>query len=492
MPEDHGVIDTTIARPIAPSGIGHIFDVPSKRHRIPLRVHNRSDAEDRFIVSISPFRSMSRNVVSVVELGYVGLPLACSLAREGLMVNGMDLDRNRVDAINRGMSPLRGEEPGLPELLSEVVSNDMMAATDDPSILREAEAIFVCVNTPMDESKRPMLGSLEGAIRDIGRNLSGDPLVSVESTIPPGTMDGLVLPVLEEESGLCGGRDFSLVHCPERVMPGRLLLNMSTYQRVLGGLDVRSLERGRSYYSRLVEAEIHETDLISAEISKTVENAYRDVQIAFANEVAMACERLGANVFEIRRLVNTSPFRDMHYPGSGVGGHCIPKDPWLLVSSVQGENMDLIPTARSVNDGMPMHLANMAMETIRESGIEGTPRISIMGLGFLKDSGDVRNSPTIQVVKALHDRADLIIHDPFVDEWGGVPLTGDIEEALSGSDCAVFVTDHSAYQTLMLPHMASLMRNRIIVDGRNLFDGDKCQRAGFIYSGVGKGRRPGP
>ncbi len=431
---------------------------------------------------------MSEDRVSVVGLGYVGLPLACRLAESGLDVLGMDMDRDRIKAISEGRNPLRGDEPGLSDLLSDVVSEGRLKATDEFSMLSDVSGIFVCVNTPMDDDKKPLLAPLEQAIRDVGRNMSQDTLVSVESTIPPGTMEGMVLPFLERESGMKAGRDFSLVHCPERVMPGRLLLNMRTYDRGMGGLDEDSLSKGREYYSRIVEADIHGTDLKSAEISKTVENAYRDVQIAFANEVALACEQLGADVFVVRRLVNTSPFRDMHYPGSGVGGHCIPKDPWLLVSSVSRESMGLITTARGINDGMPLHLVKLIRETIEEASVNWRPRIAILGLGFLKDSGDLRNSPAIPVIEALKAEADLIVHDPYVEEWDTAPLTSDLKGALSGADCAVFVTDHSVYQTIMLSTMASLMRTRIIVDGRNLFDAEKCERAGFLYAGIGKGK----
>jgi len=433
---------------------------------------------------------MRGDTVSVVGLGYVGLSIACKLAERELRVLGVDNDRERVNTIAAGKNPLRGEEPGLPELLSKVVSEGRLTATDNPSLISGADAVFVCVDTPMDRDRRPVLTSLEGAVKDTGRNLSRGALVSVESTIPPGTMDGLVLPTLEKESGMTAGRDFSLVHCPERVMPGRLLLNMRTYQRTLGGLDQRSIERAREYYSLLVEAEIHETNMVSAEITKTVENAYRDVQIAFANEVALACEQLGADAFEIRRLVNTSPFRDMHHPGSGVGGHCIPKDPWLLVSAVSRESMRLIPTARSINDGMPLHLVELARNAMARAGVGGRrPKVTILGLGFLRGSGDARNSPAVPVIDALMDEADVIVHDPYVDMGHSAPLTSDLEEALSGSDCAIFVTDHNVYRTITLVEMASLMRTRVIVDGRNLFDADECERADFVYAGIGKGRK---
>jgi UDP-N-acetyl-D-mannosaminuronic acid dehydrogenase len=433
---------------------------------------------------------MSEDTVSVVGLGYVGLPLACKLAESGLKVIGIDKDEIRVSYIHAGRNPLKGEEPGLDELLESVVSLGILTASKDTSAISGTDAVFVCVNTPMEDKRRPDLGPLENAIRDIGRNMINGTLISIESTIPPGTMDGMVLPILEEESGLKAGKDFFLVHCPERVMPGRLLLNMSTYQRTLGGLDEESIKKARTYYSRLVNAEIHETDMLSAEITKTVENAYRDVQIAFANEVALACEELGADAFKIRKLVNTSPFRDMHYPGSGVGGHCIPKDPWLLVSSVSKDTTDLIPKARKINDMMPIHLAQLARMAMAEAGvdIEGA-KVTILGLGFLKDSGDTRNSPAKLIIDEFIEDSDVVVHDPYANEEYRAPLTKKLDEALDGSDCAIFVTDHTIYETLTLDFISSRMRTNVIVDGRNLFDAEKCENAGFYYSGIGKGRK---
>jgi len=422
-----------------------------------------------------------------VGMGHVGLPLACVLASKGFNVVGIDKEPTRVDSVNDGLISLKGEEPDLASLLKEMVDSGRLSASIDPSHIRGSEAVFVCVNTPLDQRNEPYLEGLKSALEDIGGNLEPGMLVSVESTLPPGTMDRMVRPLLERLSRLSAGRDFYLVHCPERVMPGRLLRNMRSCERILGGNDARSLERGRGYYGMLVEAEIHPTDLLSAEIVKTAENTYRDVQIAFANEVALACEKLGADAYEIRELVNTAPYRDMHLPGSGVGGHCIPKDPWLLVSAVGRDLMELIPTARTINDSMPGHLASLAREALEAIGvpIEGA-KIAIMGLGFLRDSGDPRNSPALRVINDLSE-ANLVVHDPFADEGCGVPLTSDMEEALRRADCAVFVTDHSIYQEMKLEWMGGLMAHRVIADGRNLFDAEACREAGFVYVGVGKG-----
>ena len=426
--------------------------------------------------------------VAVAGLGYVGLPLACILGESGFKTIGMDIDPLRVKTINEGRSPIVGDEPGLSELLERVVKNGSLVATTDIKSYANADGIFVCVDTPIDRSKRPDLTILRSAVTTIGRYLHKGVLVSIESTLPPLTMNNIVIPILEKESGLIAGKDFLVVHCPERVMPGKLLQNMRKVERVLGGLDSESIKKGAYYYSKIVQAEIHPTDLLSAEISKTTENAYRDVQIAFANEIGLLCENLGADAFEIRRLVNTCPFRDMHIPGSGVGGHCLPKDSWLLLSGVPNNNAKVIPDARAINESMPLHLSELAREAILKARVSMVkPKVAILGLAFLRDSDDVRESPAIKVIDDMENDYDLIVHDPFVKNRYKVDLTRDLENALLGADCAIFVTDHTVYRNLDLQKVKRLMRTPVIVDGRNLFNRYDAERKGLIYRGIGKG-----
>ncbi|MDD1771058.1 MAG: nucleotide sugar dehydrogenase, partial [Methanomassiliicoccales archaeon] len=354
-----------------------------------------------------------------------------------------------------------------------------------------SKAFFVCVDTPVGKDKKADLTILKTVSVQLGKVLGKGCLVSVESTLPPRTMTDVVIPLLEEGQGLKAGRDFHVVHCPERVMPGRLLLNMKSYSRVLGGIDQASIEAALVYYRQLVEAEIFPTDLTSAELCKTVENTYRDVQIAFANEVALICEQLGADAYNVRRLVNTCPFRDMHLPGSGVGGHCLTKDPWLLLSAVN-EADGLISRARQINDSMPEHLADLVEESLKEAGIKlKDARLSVMGLSFLRDSDETRNSPSKVVIDRFDGKAKaVVVHDPFAQESYKVKITRQVEEALRGSDCAIFVTDHSEYLRLDLKRIKAQMRTPIIVDGRNIFNAEKCRAAGLAYRGIGKGAKP--
>jgi len=349
--------------------------------------------------------------------------------------------------------------------------------------------VFICVDTPINENKDPRFTHLINAIEQVGGNISAGVLVVVESTIAPGTMRGMILPALEKKSGLKTGRDLFLAHCPERVMSGKLLNNLKNVDRVLGGFDKRSTEMAIEWYTPIMKAKLHTTDMTSAEVAKTAENAYRDVQIAFANEVGLICEKLGLDAFEIRRLVNTCPFREMHVPGAGVGGHCLPKDPWLLVYGGKEADPKLIPAARKVNDSMPAHVAEMAVEAMKEIGIKrgkGTC-VAVFGLAFLDNSGDTRNSPASSVIKQLKGKYRVIGHDPYVTEFEGVEIVRDLDAALKMADCAIFLTRHKEYTMLTLDRIASLMRHRIIIDGRNGFDKYRAEELKIKYKGIGKG-----
>jgi len=430
---------------------------------------------------------MAQKKAAVIGLGYVGIPLSALLASRGYDVVGIDLLEERVAQINIGKLPLKGDEPGLGDMLSRAVKRGKLRATTSYDACGDQTVVFVCVDTPIDADKRPDYSRLEEALASIGRNMQRGTMVVVESTLAPGTMLGIVARTLERESGLKLGKDFKLAHCPERVMPGRLLFNITTYDRVIGTLDKQTASRAKAIYSKLTKGRLHTTDLTTAEIVKTAENAYRDVQIAFANEVALVSEKLGVDAYEVRRLVNTCPFRDMHLPGAGVGGHCLPKDPWLLVQSGKASSPRLIPTARAVNDSMPFHVVDLAVDALRAAGrsVEDSV-IAVMGASFLQDSGDPRNSPSIPVIESLRGAKGLRVHDPYLDKVAGVGTLKDAKKALAGADLAIFMVSHKAYQKLTPATLKKLMRTPIVVDGRNLFDTEKMRRAGMIYSGVGK------
>jgi UDP-N-acetyl-D-mannosaminuronic acid dehydrogenase len=405
--------------------------------------------------------------LAVIGLGYVGLPVACMYAEAGFDVVGVDVKDERIQKINAGESPIEGDEPGFAELLQRVVSNGKLRATTRYEDLQDRDVVLICVETPVDDQHFPRYAAMNAALRSLGSVLQPGMLVVIESTIAPGTMSGLVQPVLEEISGMRASVDFQLGCCPERVMPGRLLSNLRKMSRVCGGGDEDTTQVMLALYRCIVEADLDSADWITAELTKTVENAYRDVQIAFANEVALICEAAGGDVWKVRELVNKSPYRQMHLPGAGVGGHCIPKDPWLLVHGVRDQQVPvrLIPSARSVNDGMPLHIVEMLRDALKDAGRDlSSARVLVLGFAYLEDSDDTRNSPSEVLVDRLQQLgAEVVIHDPFVPEY-----MGDAMQMAQECDAAVVMVSHSAYKQMDFAALAAKLNTPILVDGRNL------------------------
>jgi len=420
--------------------------------------------------------------LAVIGLGYVGLPVACKFAAAGFTVLGVERDAAKAAQVSAGECPIGGAEPGLAELLAQVVAAGRLTATTDYALCRRAQAALIAVETPLDGDHQPDYTALESALRSLGAHLPSGMLVIVESTIAPGTMDRFVRPLLERVSGRRAGEDFWLVHCPERVMPGKLLANLESCARVVGGMTPAAARAAAALYRHVVRAGLDLTDCLTAELVKTTENTYRDVQIAFANEVALLCESVGADVFQVRRLVNKSPQREMHLPGAGVGGHCIPKDPWLLLAGAgDGFQARLIPTARAVNDGMPLHVADLVADGLRAVGLEiAGARVAVLGYAYLEESDDARNSPSAVLVARLREvGAEVVIHDPFVP-----PYQGDWRDVVRGCDAAAVMVAHRAYRQMDLDELRGLLRHPVLVDGRNLFTAEEAR--GFVYRGVGK------
>jgi len=445
--------------------------------------------------------------IVVVGMGYVGIPVAALFADvEGMNVTGIQRRSRRsgwkIDHLNEGKNPIEGDEPGLAELIERVVRKGTFRATDDISAYEKPDAILIAVQTPVDENHTPKYESLRQVSADIGKRMKTGALVVVESTVAPGTTNYVVKPILEEHSGMKAGEDFNLAFSYERVMLGRLLHNLTKLDRIVGGLTPECTERGVELYSHIVEARIHPTDSLTAEVSKVTENTYRDVNIAFANEVALICESLGVNVHEVRRFVNSlpnipsdpakNPLRMMHIPGGGVGGHCLPKDPWLLkygldtYGAIKFEPR-VIVESRAINDHMPAHMKELLANALREKGKKlEEAKIAILGIAFLENSDDTRNTPAVSLYNMLEGECvGVVVHDPYVKEYEGVDLVNDLGEALAGSDGVALMTKHKEYGETALEWIKDKMRTPVIVDGRNVFDRDECVRMGFAFRGVG-------
>jgi UDP-N-acetyl-D-mannosaminuronic acid dehydrogenase len=420
--------------------------------------------------------------VVVLGLGYVGLPVACMFAEAGFPVVGLRRDRDKADLINRGGCPIEGKEPGLPELVARVVGAGQLRATTDYAVCDDAQVVIIAVETPVEhDDRKPAYRALRSALRDLGPHLAQGTMVIIESTIAPRTMDTIVRPELEQASGKRVNADFYLVNCPERVMPGKLLYNIRHLSRAVGGMSAEAAQLAVQLYRNIVQGELDPVDCITAEIVKTAENAYRDVQIAFANELALICEDMGADVWQVRELVNKAPFRQVHLPGAGVGGHCIPKDSWLLIAWGSDKlQAKLVPAARAVNDAMPLHMADLVAAALAEARVllQGA-RVAVLGYAYLENSDDTRNTPTAPLVERLRAwGAEVVIHDPYVR-----PYNTPLEDALRGADCLVVMVRHDEYLHLDLAQVKALLRTPVLVDGRNVW----ASAEGFIYRGVGRG-----
>lgn len=432
--------------------------------------------------------------IAICGLGYVGYPVAMLFADAGYDVIGIDILEERVKRLNEGENPIKGQEPGLDELVEKVIKKGNFRATADIKEYSKADYIIVAVQTPVaEENKKPTYDNLKAALKSIGQNLKTGVTVIIESTIAPKTMEHVVKPILEEESKMVAGKDFYLANCPERLMPGHLLENIRYYNRVIGGWTPESARKVKELYKHVVQGELEETDCITAEIVKAGENTYRDVQIAFANEMALLCEAYKANVWEVRKLINnckkvtdTRPeaLRQMHFPGAGVGGHCIPKDSWLLIHEVRDiVNPKLIPTARYINDFMPIHMFELLESAVTEVGkrLEGL-KVLVLGWAYDANSDDDRNTPTKPLIEKLDEaKIKYQIHDSFIKDY-----SGDIKEMFREKDAIVLMTGHDEYRGLKYEEMLGLMNEKpIIIDGRNIFNKEEARKKGFIYKGVG-------
>lgn len=424
--------------------------------------------------------------LAVIGLGYVGLPVACQFAQAGFNVLGVEIRLERVQLVNAGISPFEENEPGLAELLAGVIANGKLRATANYAELYDRDVILIDVETPVDESHHPQYEALRSAVCGLGPVLKPGALVIIESTIAPGTMQQVVLPLLSESSAKQVNRDYFLGNCPERVMPGKLLTNLRTLSRVVGGMTPDTAAVMVALYRWVVQADLDPTDCITAELVKTVENAYRDVQIAFANEVALICEAVGGDVWKVRELVNKTPYRQMHLPGAGVGGHCIPKDPWLLAYGVKDRSVPvrLIPAARAVNDSMPGHMAGLVSQALADAA--GCPlagaRILVLGYAYLEDSDDTRNSPSERLVSLLQgEGAETVVHDPYVPGY-----QGDLYEMARDCSAVVVMVSHREYLHLDLEQLKSALRTPLLVEGRPVMAPGQAQEAGFLHYRVGQ------
>ncbi len=416
---------------------------------------------------VANFADPAFRKLAVIGLGYIGLPTAAVFADAGLEVVGVDVNPAAVDSINAGQPHI--VEPNLDRLLQSVVEKKNLRA----SLKAEAaDAFIVAVPTPFKDNHVPDLKYIEAAARDIAPSLSAGNLIILESTIPVGATEKMAAWLAEERPDLTFPQqvgetsDIRIAHCPERVLPGRILVEVIENDRVIGGMTRRCAERAADLYKTVIRGNCHITEARTAEMAKLTENAFRDVNIAFANELSLICDRMEIDVWDLIKMANLHPRVNILQPGPGVGGHCIAVDPWFIVDSAP-DLAKMIHTARTVNDGKPDWVIGKVMDAVTECG--GTPTIACLGLAFKPNVDDLRESPALAITKKLGllGRGTVLAVEPHIHELpadlteANVTLA-DFDEAIAAADIVLLLVDHAQF----LKVERSALDGKVIIDTR--------------------------
>ncbi len=449
--------------------------------------------------------------VGVIGMGYVGIPSAMLFAEHYEHVYGFQRDSrtsgHKIEMLNSGKSPLKGEEPGLEELIARVVKGHKFTCTSDFSKISEVDAVTLAIQTPFKDPKDlvPDFSALIEGLRQAGKHITPGTLVVLESTITPGTTEGMARKILEEESGMKAGRDFALAHAPERVMVGRLLRNIREHDRIIGGIDEASTRRAVELYSPiLTKGSPIPMAAMAAEVTKTAENTFRDLQIAAINELALYCEAMGINVYDVRNGIDSLKgegiTRAILWPGAGVGGHCLTKDTYHLERGArlastgpdypEGKE-SLFVLARNINDFMPRHMFNLTTQGLARAGKRTAgAHVAILGWAFINDSDDARNTPAEAYRDLLLQAGAVpVVHDPYVLDYPGVPILHHMSKVLKNADAVAIFAGHREYNGLgaRAVRESCATQHPVIVDGRNVIDPGRYIAEGFIYKGIGRG-----
>jgi len=452
--------------------------------------------------------------IGVVGMGYVGIPAAALFAASPRFdcVYGFQRESSssgyKIAMLNRGEFPMKGDEPGLADLLRKVVSMGKFTCTTDFTKIAMLDAVTIAIQTQFENRNAllPDFTALKEALSQVGRYITHGTLVVLESTVTPGTTEGFARGILEQESGLVAGKDFALAHAPERVMAGRLIKNIREHDRIIGGIDEASTRRAAELYIPvLTTGKIVPMTARAAEVTKTAENTLRDLQIAAINELALYCEAMAVNVYDVKAGIDTlkgeSITRALLYPGAGVGGHCLTQDTYHLERGAQvlgkgtldyppHEN-SLFVLARTINDFMPTHMFHLTVDGLKR--IHKDPRgakIALLGWAFLSDADDTRNTPSgVYRSLLLEAGAEVAVHDPYVTSDHEVQVFSDIDDAIRDANAIALFTAHKTYRNLDPERIKSLSNyeHPVIIDGRNMIDPDEFISLGFVYKGIGRG-----
>ncbi|UCE37895.1 MAG: nucleotide sugar dehydrogenase [Thermoplasmata archaeon] len=414
--------------------------------------------------------------ICIMGLGYIGLPTASMFATHGYNVIGVDVNEKIIKSMTNGTIHIK--EPGLETIALAALNSKRLTVKTDPE---PADVFIICVPTPIDENtKKSDLSYVKSACESILPYLQKGNLVILESTVPPLTTKNILIPILAK-SKLVVGEDIFIAYCPERVLPGKILTELVKNDRIIGGFNLKSAQTAKKLYKSFVEGEIHLTDCTTAEMVKLMENTFRDVNIALANEFMKVSEHVGTDVWEAMSLANKHPRVNFHDPGPGVGGHCIAIDPWFLVDADR-EDTELIQIARRINDDMPKYIVEIV-----EKELEGVdkPIITIFGVAYKGNVGDTRKSPAIDIISILKEKGhEVRIYDPLVEEFDH--RLSPLFEAVEDSDCILVLADHRIFNTLDLKEIFSKMRGKKVIDTKNCLS-KSWKNTGFDLRILGNG-----
>jgi UDP-N-acetyl-D-mannosaminuronic acid dehydrogenase len=414
-------------------------------------------------------------IVSIIGLGYIGLPTAAVLASKGVKVVGVDVDQYTVDTVNQGKVHI--VEPGLDALVYKAVHSNYLKAVTKPE---KADVFMVAVPTPFKDNNKPDLSFVKAASKAISKVLEKGNLVILESTSPVGTTEKMLEWMREERSDLSFPEfgcdrvkaDIAVTHCPERVLPGQVVRELVENDRIIGGVTSRCVEQAVELYKIFVEADCLITDCRTAELSKLVENSFRDVNIAFANELSIICDKLDINVWELIKLANRHPRVNVLQPGPGVGGHCIAVDPWFIIDSAPDE-AQLIRTARLVNDSKPVFVLNKVSQIVESTGKEISDlSIACLGLAFKPNIDDLRESPALSIAQEISNigfRSTFLVEPniDFIPTGFGSENTElvKLEMAIKSADIIILLVDHAPFKLMDL----SLLSGKQVIDTRGIW-----------------------
>lgn len=420
--------------------------------------------------------------VCIVGLGYVGLPLAC-LSSQYFEVTGLDIDQDKVNKINQGICPL--DEHYTKQLFNQ----KQIKATTDQTTIKEADIVVVCVPTPVDKEFNPDLTPLKSATTMIAQYIKQGQLIIIESTIYPGTTQEVIIPILEQNTlQLKAGTDFGVAYCPERIDPGNKKWFLQNIPRVVAGLTQNNAEQAQQFYQTFITAEIMTLQSIkSAEAVKILENTFRDINIAFVNEMAKSFDSMGIDLQEVIKGASTKPFGFMpFYPGPGVGGHCIPVDPYYLIEKAKKTGFDhqFLKLARTINKSMPLYTIEILEQALQQQGqqLPGS-KIGVLGVAYKAGIDDVRESPALKIIESLKQKgAEVHVFDPYVPH---LSPTTELSQFLDHIDHLILATNHKEFKDI--EEQLKQKNIKLVIDTRHALSKQKLESLGITYKSIGRG-----